>query len=139
MIKFREVYTEIMKYMERVKSEQFPLNENTLETSLFKASDKNKIETDMTTFRVQISNKIKEENDYYIDEIKKFLSKFLTDNSNVLTSLISDLDIIFSEESLKKLANSFETAFNSCLKKITDDIKKNEETAKNYLIIYIIW
>ena len=132
MIKFRDVYTEIMKYMERVKSEQFPLNENTLETSLFKASDKNKIETDMTTFRVQISNKIKEENDYYIDEIKKFLSKFLTDNSNVLTSLISDLDIIFSEESLKKLANSFETAFNSCLKKITDDIKKNEATAKNY-------
>ena len=132
MINFRENYTNIIEYMETKKSEQFPLDENTLETSLFTPNDKNKIETDMTTFRVQISNKIKRENEYYIDKIKNYLSDFLNDNLDELNNYISDLDILFSEESLDNLNNSFNTAFNSCLKKITDDIKKNEVLAKNY-------
>ena len=124
MIKFREAYTDIMKFMEKEKSEQFILDENILKTSLFTSQDKNKIETDMTSFRVQISNKIKEENDYYMDEIKKSLSNFLTDNLDELNSLISDLNILFSEESLNKLVESFKIAFNSCLNKVTNDIKK---------------
>ena len=132
MIIFKENYTNIMEFMETKKSEQFPLNENTLKTTLFTSNDKNKIETDMTNFRVQISNKIKRENDYYIDKIKNYLSNFLNDNLNELNTYISDLDILFSEESLEDLKNSFNTAFNSCLKTITDDIKKNEVTAKNY-------
>ena len=132
MIKFREAYTDIMKYMEKEKSEQFPLDENTLKSSLFTSEDKNKIVTDMTSFRVDISNKIKEENNYYIGEIKTKLSEFLTNNLDQLNSLISDINILFSEESLQKLANSFKNAFNSCLNKVTNDIKKNEATAKNY-------
>ena len=132
MINFRESYTNIMKYMETQKSQQFPLDENTLKTSLFTSSDKNKIETNMTTFRVQISEKIKEENNYYIGNIKNNLSNFLSENLEELNSYITDLDVIFSEESLDDLKNSFEKAYYSCLKSVSDDIKKNEILAKNY-------
>ena len=69
---------------------------NTLKSALFTSEDKNKIATDMTSSRVDISNKIKEENNYYIDEIKKSLSQFLTNNLDELNSLISDLNILFS-------------------------------------------
>ena len=132
MSNFRNNYTNIMEYMETKKSEQFPLDENTLKTSLFTSNDKNKIETKMSEFRVQISNKIKEENIYYTNKTKENINTFLNGNLNELNTIINDLDILFSEESLKKLKNSFDSAFNSCLKKITDDIKKNEVLAKNY-------
>ena len=132
MTNFRESYTKIIKYMETQKSEQFPLDENTLDTTLFDSNGKNKIESNLTSFRVQISNKIKEENDYYIDNIKTNLTAFLDKNLDTLNSIISDLDILFSEESLKDLADSFKKAFESCLKKILDDIKKNENLAKQY-------
>ena len=132
MTKFRESYTNIMEYLETKKFEYFPLDENTLETSLFKSSDKNKINTQITEFRVQISNKIKEENKYYMDNIKSYLSNFLNDNLEELNSIIIEIDILFSEESLNNLKTSFNNAINSCLNKITNDIRKNEDLAKSY-------
>ena len=132
MINFRENYTNIMKYMDEQKTKQFPLDEDTLEDSLFTSNDKNYIETQMTTFRVEISKKIKDENDFYIDKIKNNISTFLTENLEQLNNLISDLNILFSEESLKQLSDLFNNAFYSCLNKITNDIKYNEALAKQY-------
>ena len=132
MINFRENYTNIIKYMEKQKLEQFPLDENTLKDSLFTSKDKNEIETKMTKFRVEISNKIKEENNFYMDKIRNYISKFLNENLNNLNTLISDLNILFSEESLNELSKLFENAFYSCLNKIETDIKKNEVLSKQY-------
>ena len=133
MINFRDNYTNIMKYMDTQKSEQFPLDENTLKDSSFTSSEKNKIETEMTTFKVEISNKINEENNYYLENINNYISQFLNADLETLNDLISDLDIsLFSEEKLKYLSGLFDTAFNSCLNKIKKDLETNELLAKQY-------
>lgn len=133
MSNFRQNYTNIIKYMEKEKIANFILDEDTLKDSLFTESDKINIENTMKDLRGQVVDKIKEENKYYLDNVNSNISTFINEDLEQLNSLINDLDTnCFSEDSLKALLNSFDSAFNSCLSKVMKDIKKNEELANQY-------
>ena len=135
MINFRQNYTNIIKYMEEKKYSKFVLEEDTLKDSFFE--NKTNMETKMKELRSVVVNKIKNENKYYLDNVRTNISKFISEDLEQLNSFISDLNLnYFSEDSLKKLLNSYEKAFNSCLSKIMSDIKKNENKAKDYFDKY---
>ena len=131
MKNFKQNYTNIIKYMEKEKYTKFILEEDALKDSFF--VNKSDIEKDMKDLRSKAVKKIKDENKYYLDNVQSNISKFISEDLEQLNSFISDLDLIyFSEDSLKKLSNSYEKAFNSCLSKIMSDIKNNENKAKDY-------
>lgn len=133
MTNFRENYTNIINYLEKEKIQQFVLDEDTLKDSLFNTIDRANISNEMENLRAKIINKIIEENNYYLDNIGTNITNFYNGNLKQVEEIISNLDIIyFSEDSLKTLANLFESAFSSCLSKIHNEIKINEELAKNY-------
>ena len=133
MINFRQNYTNIIDYLEKEKIQQFVLDEDTLKDSLFTTTDRSNITNEMENLRSKVINKIIEENNYYLDNIGTNITNFNNGSLNQVTEIISNLDIIyFSEDSLKNLANLFESAFSSCLSKIHNEIKVNEELAKNY-------
>lgn len=133
MINFRQNYTNIINYLEKEKIQQFVLDEDTLKDSLFTGIDRSNITNEMENLRTTVINKIIEENNYYLDNIGTNITNFYNGGLNQVVEIISNLDIIyFSEDSLKTLANSFESAFSSCLSKIHNEIKVNEELAKNY-------
>ena len=133
MIKFRQNYTNIINYLEKEKLQQFVLDEDTLKDSLFTKLDRSNIENEMENLRAKIINKIIEENNYYLDNIGTNITYFKNEGLNQVEEIILNLDLIyFSEDSLKTLANLFESAFSSCLRKMHNEIKANEQLAKNY-------
>ena len=132
MIKFRENCSNIIKDMDKKKEELIPLNEDVLNESLFTESEKNYIQQNISQFGINILNKIINENNYYLNQRKEIIEKFLIENKQYLYNLTSDLIILFSEESLKELANLYEKAFDSCLNKINNELNQNELLSKEY-------
>ena len=133
MINFRENYTNIIKYMEKEKLQQFVLDEDTLKDSLFTEIDKSNIKNKMEDLRANVINKVIEENNYYLDNIQSNITDFNNKDLHQVNDIISNLDIIyFSEDSLKTLYKLFDSAFKSCLNKIQKGIQTNEQLAKNY-------
>ena len=132
MIKFKENFTYIQNYMDIQKEEQFPLDENILKDSLFTLNEQKNITNQIKELSSSILNKLEKENDYYLNEINKVIDKFIEENKDYLNNLIDELDIIFSEDILKRLAISYDIAFESSLNKIKNNIKENEILSNNY-------
>jgi hypothetical protein len=130
MIKFRDNYIYTLKYMEQIKSGNFTLEEDVLKKSSFNQTIKEEMESDIKKINEEILTKIKIDNNYEI--IKTYLNSFLDNNLDDLNNLISDLEIIFSEEALQSLSDSFELSLNSSLEKITAKINKNINLSKQY-------
>ena len=67
-----------------------------------------------------------------IEKIRKYLNLFLENNLDNITTIISDLELIFSEEQLKLLSDDFELSLNLSLQRITNKTNKNIDLAKKY-------
>ena len=130
MINFRENYINIIKYMDMKKEELFTLNENVLSQNLLSERELSYIETNITNLGINILNKIKNENEDYLDKVKQEIDKLL-DNKEYLFNLTSDIIILFSEN-LEELANLYEKAFFSCLDKINKELEENTLLTNNY-------
>ena len=104
MIKFREGYIYTIKFMEEIKSGNFTLEEDVLNTTLFSQSEKNKMENELKSLCDNILNIIKKENEVYMEKIKRYFDKFLDDNLDNLNDIIIDISIIFSEEAIQTMA-----------------------------------
>ena len=107
LIKFRENYIYTVKFMEEIKSSNFTLEEDILNTTLFTKNEKNKIENDLKGLCDNIINLIKKEKNVYILKIKNYFKKFIVDNLEDLNNIISDLNVILSEELISNIAQSF--------------------------------
>ena len=104
MIKFREGYIYTIKFMEEIKSGNFTLEEDVLNTTFFSQNEKNKMENWLKSLCDNILNIIKKENEVYMEKIKRYFDKFLDDNLDNLNDIIIDISIIFSEEAIQTMA-----------------------------------
>ena len=132
MTYFRENYTYIIKYMNKLKEEEFPLNEDVLQNSLFSTPEQESIFNSIINMGIKTVDEIIDENNKYLNSIKNEVNTFLDENKNELNELILNLTILFSEESLKNLSDLYDIAFQSCLNKINDDIETNKILSQNY-------
>ena len=130
MTKFRDNYIYTISYMEQLKSSKFYLEENVLKNSSFTANITKQMEDELKSVSDEILDKIKITNN--IEKIRKYLNLFLENNLDNITTIISDLELIFSEEQLKLLSDVFELSLNLSLQRITNETKKNIDLAKKY-------
>ena len=132
MIDFRQNFTSVTKYMEKIVEEEFPMIENALEGEYLKSLEQDKISRNLKQMGSNIINKIKDENNLYLKNINESITEFLNQNKEGLFQLISDIDILFSEESIENIAKSFDLAFNRNLEKIENEIDTNKILSEEY-------
>ena len=125
-------FTQILKNMDKQKEALFPLNEDVLKTSNFSIKFQNELRDNITDLGVDISNKIRMENNYYLEAKQKIIKDFLKENKEYLNKLILELENLFSVVSLEELSNLYEVAFNSSLEKTKNEIKNNELLSDEY-------
>ena len=130
MMKFRDSYINTISYMEQIKSGNFSLEEDVLNKSSFNQEIKSQMEKEIKSISDLILDKIKINNN--IEKIKNYLDSFLEQNLNDINILMSNIELIFSDEHLKSLANDFEISLNLSLEKITNETKNNINLIKNY-------
>jgi hypothetical protein len=87
MIIFRNEFTSITKYKNQLKEEKFPLVENALNGQYFIKSDIDTLSRELKDLRGTIINKIKNENNVYLDEIRKKVNEFLQNNLENLNNI----------------------------------------------------
>ena len=126
-------FTAIMKYMDQQKEVFFPLNEDVLLKSAFTSDFQNNMKNEFFNNRVEILNKIREENNYYLDAKNRVIKEFLNKNKEDLDRIVKELDNIFSVVKLGELAQLYEEAFNSSLEKTENEIKENYLLSDEYL------
>ena len=136
MIKFRESYINTVNYMEQIKTGNFTLKEDVLNETLFNETEKIKIENRFKNLCDNIVTKIKEENDYFIEKIKEYFDEFLDENLDDLNNIVIDLSVIFSEEAIQSLSNSFEISLNLSLDKFTQVTLDNINLTEKYITHY---
>ena len=132
MVYFRENYTSIIKYMDKIREEQFPLNEDVLKDGFLSSNEQEIIFNDISKSGISVSEGIINENDDYLKSLKKTVESFLEKNEKDLNELMLNLTILFSEESLKNLSNLYDKAFENCLEKIKNDINTNKILSNDY-------
>ena len=132
MIKFKENFTKILLNMDRIKEEKFPLIDEPLKEGLFSESTKRDIKTKIKEGGVYIINKIKNEHNIYMNSIKEYLDQFLSENLENLNSLIYDLSILLSGESLSEISYWYDVAYYKSTSAITYEIQYIDTLIKKY-------
>jgi len=136
MIKFREGYIYTVKYMEEIKSSNFTFEEDIFNTTLFSQNEKNKIENHLKELCDNILNIIKNEKNSYIIKIRNYFKNFVDDNLEDLNDIITDLNVILSEEALFNIAQSFEISLNFSIEKLNNITYENINLSKQYFDLY---
>ncbi len=130
MIKFKDSCIEILKYMADIKSQYFTLEENILNQTLFTFDIKENIEKTIANYTENILSKIKREVDYR-KKAKQYIEQFIYEHGE-LNEIISDLEILLSEETLSSIVYEFELSLNESLTKLGKDIDKNVKLTEDY-------
>ena len=133
---FKDNITKIIKDMDKLKIQKFTLIDDVLEENLFSSTQKMQMKNDISSCGVNIINNIKRENNYYINKIKETVNKFIEENSANLNSVILDLNILLSEESLLEISDYFDYAFFSSLQAILNDIEYIKGLVQDYYKAY---
>lgn len=71
------------------------------------------MKNDITDYAVKILNKIREENDYYLNAKERVIKEFLDNNKEDLDKIILGLENLFSVVKLEELAQHYDETFNS--------------------------
>ena len=131
MDNFKNSYTNILTNMEKIKNEQFPLIDDALNGSVFNEQVKKSF--DLNALGIDVFNEIRNENDKYLDDFNNIVTDFLNKNKKDLDELFLKLTLLFSEDSLKDLANNLNVQFNDYTKKFQSNVANNKNLATNYL------
>ena len=134
MIRFKNNINSAINNIYRVIEEDFLIKKTNLDDSFI--IDKNKISNDIAYLGIEISNKIKNENNYYLTLVSKNLDLFLKEYKDYLNQLILELNILLSEESLEKLSESYDKTFESSLNYVNQNIQNNKLLIKDYFNNY---
>ena len=81
--------------------------------STFTQETQNNMKNDITDYAVKILNKIREENDYYLNAKERVIKEFLDNNKEDLDKIILGLENLFSVVKLEELAQHYDETFNS--------------------------
>ena len=132
MIKFKENFTNILLNMDGIKEQKFSLIDEALKEGLFSEATKRSIKLNISEASVNIINKIRNEHNIYINSINDYLDQFLSENLENLNSLIYDLKILLSGESLNEIAYWYDVAFYKSMSSITYEIQYIDSLIKKY-------
>ena len=130
MDNFINNYTNIFKYMDLIKKEQFPLIDDALNGSYFDENVKKSF--DLDNLGINVFNEIRNENDKYLDDVNNIVNNFLNENKKDLDELFLKLSLLFSEDSLKDLADNLNVQFNDYFKKFESNMEKNKNLGIKY-------
>ena len=131
MINFKQNEVDILKYMDDKKYEYFPLKENILNESLFTNEVNNMLESEIKEYTKNIISKIERELDYK-QQAKEYLKGFLNQYSIELNELMTEIEVLVSEEDLESIVNAFEISLNQSLNKLSEDIDNNVILSEEY-------
>ena len=120
MINFKNNFTEILKYMDKIKEEKFSLIDDVLK-DLFSSEAKYNIKNKISELKANIINTIKKENDYYINLINKTINEFINNDLESLNSIMIDLNTLLSN-----MPYLYQRAFYDTLDAINNDISYNK-------------
>jgi len=132
IIKFKENNTNILLKMDRMKEEKFPLIDEALKEGLFSESAKRNIKTKIKDDGVNIVNNIRNEHNIFLNSSKTCLDQFLSENLENLNSLIYDLNILLSGESLNEIAYWYDVALYKSINAISYEIQYIDTLIKKY-------
>ena len=128
---FRNNFSDNLIEIRKEIEEQFYLEEEVLQSNLFKDKN-NEITQKFNNFGINAIKEIIKENDEYQKKINTTITNFLNENEELLYSLIYDLYIFVSNESLIELADLYDIAFNSSLNTTSNIIDDNEILAQEF-------
>ena len=120
MKNFKENFTKIFVFMNKIKKEEFLLNENL--NDFFNEN--------FNDFQNEIENLIKNENENFLNDFNKIKNDFIKENN--LNEIFLNLTIFFSEETLENLLKIFNENFEFSLEKIQIEIEKNKNLSFEY-------
>ena len=129
---FRENYTKLVLSEKTKLQEKAVFLDNILDNGLFSKNNKKFIETNISTVGLRITDSIKNQNDYFLNEANKVINNFIEENNQTLKSLINDLTASFSEDIIIDLAELYHTTFKSILSAIENDLEKNKNLTYDY-------
>ena len=133
MTNFRQTFIDITKDMEQQRELQFITNENSLLGGYFKISEQKDISEDLKELGSDIIIKIINENNLYLDEMNNAVNEFLKKNKERLNQLMIEINILFSTESLNKIAKSYHESLNRLFNELRNDIQKNKNLSYEYM------
>ena len=126
---FRENFTNIMKFMDKEKEEKFPLGDYVLNDTFDVQND---MQNEINEEGVNILQSIRNENEEYLREKNKVIEDFVEKYKNYLNTLTFEIESLFTEKKLGEIAELYEIAYNSCLRKTTNELNNNKNSAYNY-------
>jgi len=88
MIKFRNNFLDMLKFMENSLMQKLPLEENVLGTSSFNASFLKELDEYLKNEKINILNFIKNENDNYLQSVNELLFNFTGEDGKNLEQII---------------------------------------------------
>ena len=130
MNQFKDNYTNLCKYMNQIKKEQFLLYDDALNTTYF--TDEVKKSCDLDDLGFQVYDSVRNENNKYLHNVSEIVEKFFDENKDYLNNLILNLTLLLSEDSLEKLSYNIEKEINNSLKQIHSDININNNLSNEY-------
>ena len=126
---FRENFTNIIKYMDEEKEKKFPLADFVLNDTF---DIENDMQNEINDIGVNILKSIRNENEEYLREKNQVIENFVSKYQNYLNTLTFEIESLFTEKNLGKIAELYKIAFNSCLSKTTNELNNNKNSAINY-------
>ena len=136
MSNFKDNITNILKYMDKIAEQKIPLVDDVLKGNIFTNNYKKNLKNNISNCSLDIINNVRRENNYYMDSIKKTVNEFINENLGDLNSLILDLNILLSEESLKELSYFFDNEFYSSLNSVINTINNIISLVVDYYTAY---
>ena len=121
-------FTEANQNINKIKEQIFTLTEN----DYFSLSQQKSLSSDIRDLYVQISLKLKKENNFYLQNLQEKLDNFVSQNKDYLKSIINKLNVLFSEEKLKILANLYDEGFTNSIEIIKNQLENNTILTQTY-------
>ena len=132
MDNYKNNYTNILKNMDLMKKENFPLIDDALNGGSFNEEVKKSF--DLDNLGINVFNEIINENDKYLNDVHQTVQEFLNENKNYLDELYLKLSILFTDDYLKEIADDLENQFNIYFENIHQNIEKNKVLSNDYLL-----
>ena len=132
MIYFRDQFIVILKYIENIKREKFPLQENILGDTFFSKETMSEINRNFDDAKINILNRIRRENNEYLEYVNEKLTNFKKENVTNLEQYISNIQLHLSDLNLDNLNAKYNESLNITINSINNIIEDNKKKAIEY-------
>lgn len=132
IIKFRNNFLDMLRFMENSLIQKFPLEENVLGTSSFNASFLEEVDKYLKDEKINILNFIKSENDNYLQSVNEVLFNFTGQDGKNLEQIMYELININTDLYFDNLNKIYNESLYFTFQNITNIYLKNIDLALQY-------